>query len=73
MEWLKDVSAIAQTGAVGISLVSLWVLYKVLTNHTAHTNDVIEKNAESNVQLASSLSANTEVTRSLKETIERKL
>lgn len=51
------IGVLVQGGAVSIALVALWVIYKVVTNHFVHTNDVIEKNAESNTKLAVALNS----------------
>lgn len=73
MELFKDIAAIAQTGATGIALFLAWILWKVVTNHTAHTDEIIKENSKSTLQLSETMGSHTEVLRSLKETIDRKL
>lgn len=62
-----------QGGAVGVALATLWVLFRVVINHAAHTNTLIERNADVNENLCETLGAHTEVIRTLKDVIERKL
>lgn len=60
------IGILTQTGLAGVAIAALVLVYKIVVTHTATTADVIKGNSEA-------LAANTEVTRSLKETIERKL
>lgn len=73
MEILKDAASLVQAGAVGISIVALGIIYKIVTNHNHHTNLVIKDSSDSNRKLAEVLGIHSEVIRSLKDTIERKL
>jgi len=73
MEFLKDVGVLVQAGAVGIALVTLWILYKTNTANNGQLAKIIDRNTESNVQLHEVIGGHTEVVRSLKETMERKL
>ena len=58
-----------QGGAVGIAMACLYVLYRFLTNHVQHNNDVIANNAAaftvnavSMEKLAGSIDDNTKAT-----------
>lgn len=73
MDLLQGISNVAQTGGVGIALVALWIIYKMVTNHTHDFADIVKENSKSSLELAKSLGSQTEVLRSLKETIERKI
>ena len=51
---------IIQGGAVGISLVALWIIYKLSTNHSKHLSDALDRNSESWVKNAEALGKLTE-------------
>lgn len=67
------VGIIAQAGGVGIGLAALWLLHSAMTTQNESSRKVIEENTKSNQSLVVAVTQNTEVTRSLEETIERKL
>lgn len=41
------VQLLIQGGAVGISLLLIWVVYKLVTNHDAHLLNALERNTDS--------------------------
>jgi hypothetical protein len=55
-----------QGGGTSVALVALWIIYKVITNHQVHTNDIIERNAVANTKLAHAIEA-------LDKTVQTKL
>lgn len=56
---------IIQGGAVGLAALALWIIWKLASNHIEHNTEVVGK-------LSENLVANTEVLRSLKDTIINK-
>lgn len=60
-------------GATGVALAALALVYKVVTNHNAQTNLIIKDHSETSRILSANIAAHTEVIRSLKETIDKKL
>lgn len=70
---IQSFQAVAQTGGIGIALVTLWILWKLLTTLMTANNQVVKENTESNIKLVAVLTSHTEVLRSLGSTIERKL
>jgi hypothetical protein len=57
METLEPtiIPTIVNSGAVGIAIVLAWILYKVVTNHFTHTNDIISKNTDAWVKQAETM------------------
>lgn len=58
MDAIADLKTIAELGATGIAVFSLWINYKLVTNHESHflaqhdtDTKVIQENTESNVKL----------------------
>ena len=41
-----DVQTLVQGGAVGISILLIWVVYKLVTNHDAHLLDALNRNTD---------------------------
>ena len=60
MEWIQ---AIIQGGAVGLSVLLIWVVYKLATNHDAHMLDALDRNT-------SAWSENTKALQKLVDVIE---
>ena len=50
-----------QGGAVGISLVLIFVLYKIVTNHGTHFQDSLDRNSEAWVKNAEAMGKLTQV------------
>lgn len=63
------VQVLIQAGAVGLALVTLWVLHQTNKDHRASDAAL----AESITALAESMATQTEVVRSLSAIIDRKL
>ena len=41
---MDTIQYIIQGGAVGLTLVALWIIYKLATNHDAHMLDALDRN-----------------------------
>lgn len=46
MDELSTVQGLIQGGAIGISLLLIWVVYKLVTNHDNHLLDALNRNTE---------------------------
>lgn len=64
---------IVQGGGTLVALFLAGILYKFVSNHSHNTDKVIEKNADSNKDLAISIERHSGVIERLSETIERKI
>ena len=65
------VPTLIQGGAVGIALAVLFVLYKFLTNHTAHSNDVIDRNTAAWVEQVKQSERHTAVLEKLCDKLDK--
>lgn len=79
MNELDAVGILVQAGAVGISIFLIWLIrYLVKTfndtvaNHLKHSTDVLEKVADSNIQIAGRLQGMTDSIINLNKTAERR-
>lgn len=45
------IGVIVQAGAVGLALVSLWVLYTLVSNHMLHNTEAINLNTQAIIEL----------------------
>lgn len=52
---LSTIQIIIQAGAVGISLVLIWVIYKLVSNHDTHLLDALNRNTEAWVKNSEAL------------------
>lgn len=59
------VQALIQGGAVGLTLVCLWIIYKLVSNHDSHLLDALHRNSDA-------WHKNTEALTALKEGLKRK-
>ena len=50
-----NVESLVQGGAVGISVLLIWVVYKLVTNHDSHLQGVVEKNTNAWIENAKAL------------------
>lgn len=66
------ISILVNGGLASVSLVSLWIVYKLASNHHHHTDAIIKDHTESNNKLATILGSHSEVLRRLHDTIEKK-
>ena len=79
MDWITP-QTIIQGGATTIALALVVLLYKIITNHSVHTNAVIDRNTEAIIDEAKThqaqidmISQQTKVLEKLTEVIDRKL
>ena len=42
----NTIQVLIQGGAVGIALSCLWIIYKLVTNHDAHLQTVVNRNTD---------------------------
>lgn len=54
------IQILIQGGAVGISLVLIWVVYKLVSNHDEHLQSVVNKNTDAWVENAKALTKLTD-------------
>jgi len=45
------IGIIIQAGAVGLALVSLWILYTLVSNHMSHNTEAINMNTQAIIEL----------------------
>ena len=72
-EGLKIVEIVTQGGAVALSGLLIFVLYKIITNHTAHTNRVIGENNKALIRNAEEHAKHSIILEHLIRLLERKL
>ena len=54
------IPTIIQGGAVGISILLIWVVYKLVNNHDAHMMDALNRNTDAWVENAKAMAALTQ-------------
>lgn len=60
-----DFSQAVQFGGIGIAALSLWVVYKLMTNHDEHMRSTIDRNTDAWIE-------NTKALTNLSSIIERR-
>ena len=73
MSNLDIIPIITQSGAVGIAVYLIYVLRKIITNHYAHINGVIERNTEAIIDEAKTHQAQVDVLQKQSEVLTRLL
>lgn len=67
------VQTLAQAGGIGVGLSALFLVYKITLSQRQTMETILRDYSTSNKLVAEALTGNTEVIRSLRETIERKM
>lgn len=67
------VQVLIQGGAVGVAIAALGLVYKIVTNHNAHTDVIIQKNSDSHVKAAETSVRLASAIESLEKTLHAKL
>jgi hypothetical protein len=67
------IQMVVQGGAVGVAVYITFVLQKVVTNHHAHTDAVIERNTEASAKASAMHEALAKSIERMSEIIEKKL
>ena len=70
---MNEIQALIQGGAVGIALLSLWIIYKMSVNHTKHIEDATDRFTQAMDRNSDAWVKNAEALGKLSEQMDRKV
>lgn len=66
-----EIDTLIQYGGVGLAFFTIWVLYRIITNHETHFIEMTKQNTEFTKESTKAIIENTKVLTELKDLILR--